>query len=86
MPTVARKPGSKLKSRSEVDRSVVVVVSLTTPPLVATLGLAAARLCGARFLYWVMDVYPELAFELGVLHRHSVIGRLLTSLARFTVR
>jgi glycosyltransferase involved in cell wall biosynthesis len=69
-----------------VQREVDVVVSLTTPPLVATLGFAAARLCGARFLNWVMDVYPELAFELGVLHRRSAIGRLLAGLARFTLQ
>ena len=69
-----------------VQREVDVIVSLTTPPFVATLGLAAARVRGARSLYWVMDVYPDLAFELGVLEPRSVAGRLLAALARLTVR
>jgi hypothetical protein len=52
-----------------LQRDADVVVALTTPPLVATLALAAARLRGARLLCWVMDIYPELAFELGMLSR-----------------
>jgi glycosyltransferase involved in cell wall biosynthesis len=69
-----------------LQRDADVVVSLTTPPLVATLGLAAARLRGARSLYWVMDIYPELAFELGMLSRRSPAGRLLAGIADFTLR
>jgi len=58
-----------------------VVVSLSTPPMVAALGLALARLRRARSVYWVMDVYPDLAFELGALRRGSLAGRLLTRCA-----
>ncbi|MBZ5639679.1 MAG: glycosyltransferase family 4 protein [Acidobacteriia bacterium] len=53
-----------------------VIVSLSTPPLVAGLGAAFARLRRARTLFWVMDVYPDLAFELGALRPGSPIGRL----------
>jgi glycosyltransferase involved in cell wall biosynthesis len=69
-----------------LQRDADVVMSLTTPPLVATLGLAAARLRGARSLCWVMDIYPELAFELGMLSRRSPAGRLLAGMADFTLR
>lgn len=63
-----------------------VVVSLSTPPLVAALGLVLARLRGARSIFWVMDIYPQLAFELGVLRRGSVAGRLLGCLSRWILR
>lgn len=69
-----------------LQRDADVVVSLTTPPLVATLGLAAARLRGARAVFWVMDIYPELAFELGMLSRRSPAGRILAAMADFTLR
>jgi glycosyltransferase involved in cell wall biosynthesis len=64
-----------------VERSVDVVVSLTTPPFLNGLGLVAARLRDARAVFWIMDIYPELAFELGVLRRGGLIGRGLARLA-----
>jgi glycosyltransferase involved in cell wall biosynthesis len=63
-----------------------VVVSLSTPPLVAFVGLALARLRGARSVYWVMDVYPELAFRLGVLREGSLGGRMFARISRATLR
>lgn len=54
-----------------------VVLSLTTPPMVGALGILASRLGGARSILWVMDVYPDLAFELGVLREGSAAGTLL---------
>ncbi len=68
-----------------LERNVDVVVALTTPPLVDTLGVAVARLRGARVLLWVMDIYPELAFELGVLRRRSPLGWLLARVAEATL-
>jgi len=63
-----------------------VVVSLSTPPLVAALGHLLARLRGARSIYWVMDVYPDLAFELGVMRPGTIVGRLFRSMSSFTLR
>jgi glycosyltransferase involved in cell wall biosynthesis len=68
-----------------LERDVDVVVSLTTPPLVATVGWIASRLRGARSICWVMDIYPELAFALGMLRRRSVVGRLLGVVGRATL-
>lgn len=63
-----------------------VVVCLSTPPMLASVGLLLARLRGARFVFWVMDVYPELAFELGAIRRGSLAGRLLGRISRTTLR
>jgi glycosyltransferase involved in cell wall biosynthesis len=59
-----------------------VVVALSTPPLVAALGLAAKRLFGARLVYWVMDVYPEVAIALGAIREGSAAARASRALAR----
>jgi glycosyltransferase involved in cell wall biosynthesis len=53
---------------------------------VAFVGLLLARLRRARSIYWVMDVYPELAFRLGVLRAGSLAGRLLARISRATLR
>jgi glycosyltransferase involved in cell wall biosynthesis len=58
-----------------------VVVCLSTPPLLAVLGPVARRR-GARFVYKVEDLYPDLAFALGVLREHSAVGRTLARLSR----
>ncbi len=63
-----------------------VVVSLSTPPMVALLGLGLARLRRARSLYWVMDVYPDVAVELGALKRGSLGDRLVGGISRTALR
>ncbi len=63
-----------------------VVVSLSTPPLVAGLGALSARFRRARTVYWVMDVYPDLAVELGAIPAGSALARLLSRASRFLLR
>jgi glycosyltransferase involved in cell wall biosynthesis len=63
-----------------------LVISLSTPPMVSTLGWLGARLRGARSFYWVMDVYPDLAFELGALNPRSPAGRLFSAVTGMTLR
>ncbi|HNT88564.1 MAG TPA: glycosyltransferase WbuB, partial [Candidatus Hydrogenedentes bacterium] len=46
-----------------------VIVALTTPPFIATLGALERRLRGTRLVVWTMDVYPEVAIALGALPR-----------------
>lgn len=63
-----------------------VVVSLSTPPLVAGLGTVAARIRRARTVFWVMDVYPDLAVELGAIRAGSTSARFLARASRFLLR
>lgn len=57
-----------------------VVVTMTTPPLLGLIGLVVQRLRGARHFIWEMDVYPDVATELGVFRpggwRDRVVGWL----------
>ena len=48
-----------------------VAVCLSTPPLVAVLGLVA-KLRGARFVYKVEDLYPDVAVALGAFAPRSL--------------
>jgi putative colanic acid biosynthesis glycosyltransferase WcaI len=62
------------------------VVSLTTPPMIVTLPLLIRPLRRYRVVLWSMDVYPELAFELGVLDRTSWLGRILSAVGARILR
>ena len=62
-----------------------VIVVLTTPPMLAAAAVWAARLRRAKVVYWVMDLYPDIAFRLGILAPGSVVGRMLGRIARRTL-
>lgn len=57
-----------------------MVVSMTTPPLLGILGWLAQRR-GARHIIWEMDVYPDVAVELGMFSRRGVLDRVTGWLA-----
>jgi colanic acid biosynthesis glycosyl transferase WcaI len=57
-----------------------VILTLTTPPLLPLVGTLVKYVRGARHFIWEMDLYPEIAVDLGVLSRNglaaSIVGRL----------
>lgn len=61
-----------------------VIVALTSPPLIGSLGAHLARMHRSRFVYWVMDLNPDEAIAAGWLRRGSVVARLLEKLSRLT--
>ena len=52
------------------------VVTLTTPPGLGAVGTLLQVLRGARHFIWQMDMYPDVAVDVKVLHR-SMITRLI---------
>ena len=54
-----------------------VCICFTTPPFIALLGLLLRILRGTRFVYWVMDLYPDVLVSTGVLRERSLTTRLL---------
>jgi len=52
-----------------------VVISMTTPPLTSLLGALIQKLRGARHYIWEMDLYPDIAVDLGVLGPRSLVTR-----------
>jgi glycosyltransferase involved in cell wall biosynthesis len=63
-----------------------VIVALTSPPLISFIGACIARLRGARFVYWVMDLNPDEAIAAGWLKATSPLARLLDRISRFSLR
>ena len=58
-----------------------VVVTLTTPPLLSLLGTVAKTLRGSRHFIWEMDMYPDVAVDLGYFPQGGVLDRTVGMLA-----
>jgi glycosyltransferase involved in cell wall biosynthesis len=63
-----------------------LVVALTSPPLISLIGAVYAKLRGAKFVYWVMDLNPDEAIAAGWLRKGSLAARCLNALSRFSLR
>ncbi len=63
-----------------------VVICLTTPPFVALVGAALAWLRGSKFVFWTMDLYPDLPVEAGIISRGSIGHRFFKMLDSFCLK
>ncbi len=63
-----------------------VVVSYTTPPFIALVGLLCKWLRGSRAVYWVMDLYPDLPVACGVMREGALPTRFFEGVNRFLLR
>src|SRR5437660_3542273 len=63
-----------------------LVVTLTTPPLISLVGTLLKTMRGSRHFIWEMDLYPDIAVDLHVLKRQSIITRLLGAMADISRR
>ncbi len=63
-----------------------VIIALTTPPLISTLGAIWKALFGGRLVYWIMDLNPDEAIAAGWLKPSSMTATLLQKLQSFSLR
>ena len=63
-----------------------VIIALTTPPLVSTLGAIWKALFGGRLVYWIMDLNPDEAIAAGWLDQSSKTAVLLQAFQDFSLR
>ncbi len=62
------------------------IVGMSTPPILGALAVLASRIRGCPSVYWVMDVYPDLAFALGAIKKDGLIGRMFAAISRWVLR
>ena len=63
-----------------------VTVCFTTPPFIALAGWWLRLTRGSKFVYWVMDLYPDLPVACGVMKPKSIATRFFESINRFCLR
>jgi len=61
-------------------RSGDVCVVCTDPPLLSSTAALPLKLRGALLVNWVMDLFPEVAMELGVMPKAGILARLTMAL------
>ena len=54
-----------------------LMISLSVPPLISFFGILVARLKRIKFLFWTMDLQPELAISSGYLKKESWFTKML---------
>ncbi len=59
-----------------------VVVCLTTPPFIALIGVALRLVRRCSFVFWTMDLYPDIPVAAGVIKGGSLAHRILDVLDR----
>jgi len=62
------------------------VVTLTTPPLTSVFGRMLKLLRGCRHFIWEMDIYPDIAVDIGALNPRSMLTTLIGALADWSRR
>ncbi len=67
-------------------RKPQVIVTLTTPPLLSVIGTLIKKIRNTPHFIWEMDVYPDIAIELGVLSPRGPLTRIIGALANWSRR
>ena len=67
-------------------KSYDTVIGMTSPPLISLLGVYLARIKKMKFIYWVMDLQPELAIASGLVKKNSFLARLLERIGNYIIR
>lgn len=63
-----------------------VIIGTTVPPLLSLIGVLIAKWKRMRFVYWIMDLQPELSISSGLIKNNSFIARLFTFLGNYIIR
>jgi len=60
-----------------------LIISLTSPPLLPVIGVLASRLRNIRFVYWTMDLQPELSVVNNLIRKGSLLAITLQKMGDF---
>jgi colanic acid biosynthesis glycosyl transferase WcaI len=61
-----------------------LVITLTTPPLLSLMGTLLKTVRRSRHFIWEMDVYPDVAIDLGFLKPNSWLTRVIGKLSDYS--
>lgn len=63
-----------------------VILGTTVPPLLSFIGVIIAKLKKIKFVYWVMDLQPELSISSGLIKKGSLTASLFTFLGNYIIK
>lgn len=65
---------------------VHIVLTTSPPPLISLSGWLAAKVKGAKLVYDVRDIWPDIAWEMGSFSRDSIYSRVFGFIRDFMLR
>jgi colanic acid biosynthesis glycosyl transferase WcaI len=68
------------------SKNIDVIMAMPPPPLLPFIGSLIAKAKKIPFVYWAMDLQPELSFATGLLNDGSLIGKLLNKVTKYTIK
>lgn len=66
-------------------KSYDVILGTTVPPLLSLIGVLIAKWKRLKFVYWIMDLQPELSISSGLINDKSIIARLFTLFGNYII-
>lgn len=63
-----------------------VIICFTTPPFIGKVGWLLRVFRRTKYVYWAMDLYPDVLVAGGMLKPRSLVARLLTAFNRFIMK
>ena len=67
-------------------REFELIIGTTVPPLLSYVGVLVSKIKGIKFLYWVMDLQPELSISSGLIKNNSLTAMFFTNLGNYIIR
>ncbi len=65
-------------------RKFDLVITLTTPPLLSVMGTVLKKMRGTKHFVWEMDIYPDVAVDLGMWKRDGLLTKVVGAVADYT--
>ena len=62
-----------------------VILGTTVPPLLSFIGVVIAKWKKIKFIYWVMDLQPELSIASGLIKKKSLFAYIFTFLGNYII-
>lgn len=62
-----------------------VVIGTTVPPLLSFIGVLVGKWKKIKFVYWVMDLQPELSISSGLIKKNSLSARIFTKIGNYII-
>jgi hypothetical protein len=63
-----------------------IILGSTVPPLLSFIGVVIAKCKKIKFIYWVMDLQPELSISSGLIKKDSLTARLFTFFGNYIIK
>lgn len=67
-------------------QSYDIIIGSTVPPFLSFIGVLISKWKKIRFVYWVMDLQPELSISSGLINKNSIAASLFTFLGNYTIQ